>query len=305
MKELWVEKYRPDTIDGYVFTDDNQKAKVEEWIAHKEIPHILFSGGAGTGKTTLAKILVNAIDIDPSDFLEINASKINKVDDVRSKIEPFTLVQPRNNLRVVLLDEADYLTPNAQAALRGIIEGNSATCRFILTCNYPHKVIPALHSRCQGVPISEINIVEYTARVASILVKEDVEFDLDTVDDYVNTFYPDLRKCINEMQNNVTDGKLPPPRKNFGTDRFKEVTELFKEGKIREARKTLCANITSAEVDDVFRWMYDHLELWSDTEEGQDKAIIIIRDGLARTPFVADMEINLSGTFIELVNISE
>jgi replication factor C small subunit len=172
MKELWVEKYRPGTVDGYVFRDNHQKEQVQSWIKQGTIPHLLFSGNAGIGKTTLAKILFNELEIQDLDILEINASRTNSVEDVRDKIVNFVQMIPFGDFKVVLLDEADYLSPNAQAALRGVMEEYHTTARFILTCNYPNRIIPALHSRCQGFHIERVDQTEFTARVATILVEE-------------------------------------------------------------------------------------------------------------------------------------
>ena len=213
MKELWVEKYRPKSIDGYVFRDAHQRKQVETWIKDKSIPHLLLSGSAGIGKTTLAKILVHELGIEDYDVLEINASRTNSVDDVRDKITNFVQMIPFGPFKVVLLDEADYLSPNAQAALRGVMEEYHATSRFILTCNYPNRIIPALHSRCQGFHVERTDQTEFTARAATILVEENVEFDLDTLDAYVKVTYPDLRKCIQLLQQNAHDGQLVPPNK--------------------------------------------------------------------------------------------
>ena len=200
MKELWVEKYRPKTIDGYVFRDTHQREQIESWIKQGSIPHLLFSGNAGIGKTTLAKILLNELEVNDLDVLEINASRTNSVEDVRDKIVSFVQMIPFGDFKVVLLDEADYLSPNAQAALRGVMEEYHTTARFVLTCNYPNRIIPALHSRCQGFHIERVDITEFTARVATILVEENIEFDLDTLDTFVKATYPDLRKCINTVQ---------------------------------------------------------------------------------------------------------
>ena len=149
-KDLWVEKYRPKEVKDYVFRDKAQKDQVNGWVKDKSIPHLLFSGHAGIGKTTLAKVLLNELEVNEYDVLEINASRTNSVEDVRDKIVNFVQMIPFGDFKVVLLDEADYLSPNAQAALRGVMEEYHNTARFILTCNYPNRIIPALHSRCQG-----------------------------------------------------------------------------------------------------------------------------------------------------------
>lgn len=305
MKQLWVEQYRPKDIDGYVFRDEAQREQVKQWIKQGSIPHLLFSGAAGIGKTTLAKILINALGVDAYDVLEINASRENNVDNVRNNITSFVSTMPFGSFKVVLLDEADYLSPNAQAALRGVMEEYSQTARFILTCNYPHKIIPALHSRCQGFHIEKVDHTEFTARAATVLVTEGVEFDLDVLDSYVKATYPDLRKCLNLLQMNSVDGKLKTPSEsNAGTADYKlAMVDLFKAGKIREARTLLCSQARPEEMEEIFRWMYDNLELFAKTEEQKDEAIIAIRKGAANASLVADQEINLSATFTELMQI--
>jgi replication factor C small subunit len=307
MKELWVEKYRPATIDGYVFRDNHQKEQVESWIKQKSIPHLLFSGNAGIGKTTLARVLFNELQINDLDVLEINASRTNSVEDVRDKIVNFVQMIPFGDFKVVLLDEADYLSPNAQAALRGVMEEYHTTARFILTCNYPNRIIPALHSRCQGFHIEKVDIAEFTARVATILMEESVEFDLDTLDTFVKATYPDLRKCLNLLQANTTTGTLVKPRtEEGGTADYKlAMVELFKQRKIKQARKLLCEQARPEEMEEIFRWMYDNLDIWSPTDEGQDEAILIIRKGLVNHSVVGDPEINLSATIVELSGIAQ
>ncbi len=304
MKELWVEKYRPAKIDGYVFRDDHQRKQVQTWIKDRSIPHLLLSGSAGIGKTTLAKILIHELGIEDYDVLEINASRTNSVDDVRDKITNFVQMIPFGPFKVVLLDEADYLSPNAQAALRGVMEEYHATARFILTCNYPNRIIPAIHSRCQGFHVERTDITEFTARVATILVEENVEFDLDTLDNYVKVTYPDLRKCINLVQQNVNEGVLSTPNKGDQGEadwKFDMVT-LFKAGKITEARKLLCGKIRAEEMEEVYRWLYDNLEIFGD-EANQDKAILQIKKGLVDHVVCADPEINLAATLVQLAKL--
>jgi DNA polymerase III delta prime subunit len=306
MKDLWVEKYRPKTIDGYVFRDNTQRQQVESWIKSKAIPHLLFSGSAGIGKTTLAKMLLNEMDINPYDILEINASRENNVDTVRDKIVSFSRMIPFGDFKVVMLDEADYLSPNAQAALRGVMEEYHHTVRFILTCNYPNRIIPALHSRCQGFHIETVDKDEFTARVATILVNEEIEVDLDTLDTYVKATYPDLRKCINMVQMNSGTGKLTAPDKNDKNeaDWRLDMVQLFKAGKINEARKMVCKTARAEEMEDIYRWLYDNLELISADEAIQDKAILIIKQGLVDHSFVADPEINLAATLIRIAALT-
>jgi len=304
MKELWVEKYRPNTVDGYVFRDEHQKNQVKQWIKEGTIPHLLFSGNAGIGKTTLAKLLFNELDLNDLDVLEINASRTNSVEDVRDKIVNFVQMIPFGEFKCVLLDEADYLSPNAQAALRGVMEEYHTTSRFILTCNYPNRIIPALHSRCQGFHIERIDQNEFTARVAKILIDEGVTPDLDTLDTYVKATYPDLRKCINTVQMNSADGVLNKPTDgDTGEADYKiEMVELFKAGKIGQARKLVCSQVRPDEVEDIYKWMYDNITLFGD-EEKQESAILVIKQGLVDHTLVADPEINLAATMIRLARL--
>jgi replication factor C small subunit len=246
------------------------------------------------------------LDIDEYDVLEINASRENSVENVRDKITNFVQTMPFGEFKVVLLDEADYISPNGQAALRGVMETYASSSRFILTCNYPNKVIPALHSRCQGFHIEKIDHTEFTARVATVCVTEGVDVDIDTLDSYVKATYPDLRKCLNLCQMNTIDGKLVKPNEgDSATADYKlAVVDLFKQGKILEARKMLCSQVRPEEMDELFRWMYDNLELWGETQEHKDAAILIIAKGLRNIPMVADQEINLAATLVELTQIS-
>jgi len=301
MKTLWVEKYRPSKVDGYVFRDEAQRSQVLRWIEEKSIPHLLFSGSAGIGKTTLAKLLLNELEVDPLDILEINASRTNSVDDVRNKIVSFIQMIPFGDFKVVLLDEADYLSPNAQAALRGVMEEYHTTARFILTCNYPNKIIPAIHSRCQGFHIAKIDQTEFTARVAQILLEESVEFDLDTLDTYVKATYPDLRKCINMAQMNSVNGHLVSPNEgDAGEADWKlEMVDLFKSGRINDARKLVCGKVRPEEIEDIYKWLYENIEIFGSNSKQED-AILIIKQGLVDHTLVVDPEINLAATLISL-----
>jgi len=308
MKELWTEKYRPTQVEDYVFRDADQRQQVQAWIDAGSIPHLLFSGAPGVGKTTLAKILIHQLEIDAYDILEINASRENSVDTIRDKITGFVQTMPFGKFKVVLLDEADYISPNGQAALRGVMETYHSSARFILTCNYPNRIIPALHSRCQGFHIERTDIVEFTARVANVLVIENCDFELEVLDTYVKATYPDLRKCLNMLQMNVQDGRLQAPRgdESGSAGEWKlGVVDLFKRGEIKQARTLLCQSARPEEMEDVFRWMYDNLDLWSQDPEKQDQAIVIIRQGIVNSSFMADHEINLSATMVELAQLRD
>jgi DNA polymerase III delta prime subunit len=301
MIELWVEKYRPSKIEGYVWRDNAQRRQVESWIKDKSIPHLLLSGSPGIGKTTMAKILINEIGIQDADFLEVNASRENSIDFIRSRIVPFISSIAWGDFKVVLLDEADRLSPQAQDSLKGIVEEYSSYARFILTCNNPNMVVPALHSRCQQFHFTRLDQTEFTARAATILMEENIEFELDTLDVYVSSTYPDLRKCINLLQQNTTDNKLHSPHKeDSGSLDYKfEMVELFKAGKIQEARKLLCSKARPEEIGDIYTWMYNNAELFKDP----DKAILIIKAGMVDHPMCIDPEINLAATLIRLAHL--
>jgi replication factor C small subunit len=305
MKELWTDKYRPTTVDGYVFRDESQRQQVMAWIKDETIPNLLLSGSPGLGKTTLAKVLLNEIGVPAFDLLEINASRERGIGEVRERITNFVSMIPFGPFKAVLLDEADRLTPEAQDAMKGVMEEFSRTARFVLTCNSPNKIIPPLHSRLQQLHFANIDHTEYTARVATILVSEGIEFELDVLDTYVRTAYPDLRKCINLVQQNSTGGRLlDPKQEDSGVSDYRmEMVELFKQRKIREARTLICKNVDSNDITGIFTWMYQNLNLFGDTDEQQDSALLIIKQGLVDHTLVADPEINLSATLVKLARL--
>jgi DNA polymerase III delta prime subunit len=307
MQELWTEKYRPKTVSDYVFTDANQRQIVESWVQEGTKPHILLSGSPGTGKTTLAKVLINELGIDEFDVLQINASRDNGVDFIKKSVEGFVQTMPFGRFKVVLMDEADYLSPPAQGIMRGLLETYASQARFIFTCNMPHKIMDALHSRCQSFHIDKSDVTEFTARAATVLVTEGKEFDLDTLDSYVKATYPDLRKCLNLLQSNTTTGALNRPSENDrGVKDWKlEAVNFMKMGAIRQARSVICTQAAVEDINEMFRWMYDNLEMWSKTPEGQDEAILAIRKGMVNHSMVADPEINLSACLVELCQISK
>jgi len=301
-KELWVEKYRPKTVSEYVFKNASQRKQVKQWVQDGSIPHLLFSGSAGTGKTTLAKVLINDLDVQSADVLYINASRDNNVDTMRQKITSFCETMPWGEFKVVLLDEADYMTPNAQAILRGMMEQYHTSVRFILTCNYPNRIIPAIHSRCQGFEITKQDQVDFTARVAEILINEGAQFELETIDALVRTYYPDLRKTINTVQMNTIDGVLQAAEDTSAdTAEWRtRMVELFKAGKIKEAREFLIKNAQSNEYEEIYTWLYRNLDLYTSNDNQYDECVLAIRNGLVKHTQVADVEINFSATMVEV-----
>lgn len=304
MNNLWVEKWRPKTLDGYVFKDELQKEQIESWIKEGTIPHLLLSGSAGIGKTTIAKILINELEVQDSDVLVANGSKEGRKIEWVDKLIMFCQTMPFGDFKVVLIDEADFMNINSvQPALRNLMEEYSHSVRFILTCNYPNKIMPAIHSRCQHLHFAKIDQTEFTARVAEILITEGANFDLDTLDSYVKAYYPDLRKTINTVQQNVTKGTLTNTTADSSSKDYKlEMVDLFKAGKIAEARKLICSQVQAEEIDSIYRWLYDNIELFGNDEQ-QDSAVLIIKQGLVDHALVVDPEINLAATLIRLGRI--
>lgn len=309
--DLWVETYRPKTLDEYVWRDDEQRKQVEKWIADGALPHVMFTGTPGSGKTSLAKLLLRELGVNSGDILEINASRERNADVVQTKIISFCSTWPIGTMKYVLLDEADSMSPLAQRILRGEMETYHDSVRFILTGNYANKFIPAIHSRCQGFHFESLDVSEFQRRVLEILVAEHVEFeteeDLEILNEYIEKTHPDLRKCINLVQQNVMDGRLTRIGNSDSAtkDYFLEMADLFKAGQYTEARKLIVGQASPEEYEEIYRFFYSNLELWGSDPSVQDEAILVIRRGLVNHGMVSDVEINLAATIIELAALNK
>ena len=303
---LGCEKYRPTTLDDYVFHNEAHKKAFTQMVADKTIPHLLLSGVQGSGKTTIAQILINEIGFESADVLIINASDENSVDDMRDKIKNFIGTFAMGDFKVVLLEEADYLTHSAQAILRKYMEDEASTARFILTCNYINRIRPTIRSRSQHYIFKSADKNEITEFAAKILIEENIEFDLETLDKYISVGYPDIRKIVNLIQQNCISGQLLNQAAEVEAGDYKfALLDLISEDKWAEARALACANVPGAEWEGVYRFLYENLEKSPKfaKKENSEPGYVIIAKFLYRHGFVSDAEINAAAMFIELSQV--
>jgi DNA polymerase III delta prime subunit len=308
MLDLWSEKYRPLALNEYVWRDPNMRQMVEGWIRQGATPHVLFSGHQGTGKTSLCLLLLRLLNIPSEDVLKINASRDRRIEELQDKIVRFIDAWALNDsgIKYILLDEADKLSPYAQGLLRGELEAYAHCTRFMMTCNYPNKIIPALHSRLQEIKFLALNEDDFLLRAADVLVREEVNFEAEVLMLYKERTYPDLRKCIGLLQQNTRDGNLLPPQDDDEAtkDYLLEVINLFKRARYLEGRKLILAQADPEEYEDLYRFFYQHLELFGATQDQQDEALLAIRRALVHHATVADREINLAALLVELSRIA-
>ncbi len=263
---LWVESFRPDTLEGYI-GNEHIIEKVGIFINNGDVPHLLFYGTAGTGKTTLAKIIAGSVD---ADVMYINASDENSVDAVRDKIKRYASTVGFRRWKIIILDEADYLTPNAQAALRNLMETYSKTTRFILTCNYVEKIIPALVSRCQTYKIEPLSKKEVAVHLKNILDKETVQYTPEDLGYIVNTYYPDIRKILNYSQQSVINGKVKISELNStNVDVKNKIVELLK---IRSSTafndiRQLIADSDIKHYEEIYEVLFDKVDEYSNGKQ--------------------------------------
>jgi len=295
---LWVEKYRPTDLSTYV-GNEHLKEKVKVYLESEDVPHLLLFGKAGTGKTTLAKIVVNNIDCD---YMYINASDENKVDDVRNKIKTFASSVGFKSLKVIILDECDYLTPNAQAALRNLMETFSKHCRFILTCNYVERIIDPIQSRCQSYKVVPPSKKEVAQQMVNILKEENCQFELDDIALIVNAGYPDIRRVINSAQRQIVDGKLKIDTSSVIQNNYKlQLLEMLSNGsKLNDIRKLIADNSIS-DYSELFRLLYDEVDNYGNGKQAE--CIMNIAEAQYQDVHVVDKEINFMSLIIRLLRI--
>lgn len=304
--KLWVEKYRPQSIEQYLFHDNTHRGPFMKMIDQKSIPNLLLQGIQGTGKTTLAYILIESTGIDNMDVLELNASDDNNVETVREKIKNFVLSYAMGPFKIILLEEADFLTLQGQAILKKLMEDYVDNVRFILTCNRVHKLMPEIRSRCQEFYFKSPDKDEVTELAATILVQEKVRFTVPLLDKYIAFGYPDIRKIIQLLQQNSVDGVLLDPQQQGTVGDYKfTLVDLIERDKWEEARRLVCANVSTEEWEQLYRFLYEYLDKApkftnkSKWEEG----IVTIAEHLYKHAVVADPEINAAAMFIKLTKI--
>ena len=299
---LWVEKYRPSKLDEYV-GNEHLKTKVADYLQSGDVPHLLFFGKAGTGKTTLAKLIVNTIDCD---HIIINASDENNVDTVRTKVKGFASTIGFRNSKIVILDEFDYMTPNAQAILRNLMETFSKHCRFILTCNYVEKVIDPIQSRCQTFQIVPPTKKDVAVQISQILGKENVKFELKDLVPIIDASYPDIRKIINTCQLNSSKGELKVDVSNILSSDIKiKIVDLLKGNddkrnkymKIRQA----VADSRIQDFSEIYGYLYEKIEEYAG--DNTSNVILTLSEGQYKDSMVIDKEITFMATIIQIVGI--
>ena len=296
---LWVEKYRPSTLDNYI-GNEHLRSKVKVYIESGDLPHLLLYGRAGTGKTTLAKLLVNNIDCD---YLYINASDENSVDVVREKVKNFASTLGFSDMKVIILDECDYITPNAQAALRNLMETFSKSCRFILTCNYVERIIDPIQSRCQSFQIIPPDRKQVAVHLGNILTKEQVESEIEDIVTIVNGGYPDIRRVINASQRQVVGGKLVIDEGMAIQNDYKnQVLDILKTQDKKNSFKNirqLLADSKVTDFSDLFRLLFDTVDDWGRGHVAE--CILILAQYQQSDAVVVDKEINIMAMFIEII----
>lgn len=312
IKKPWVEKYRPTSIQDVVFTDDRTESRFKQIVETGELPNLLLYGPPGTGKTSLSKALIHDLNIDSMDRLRINCSD-EKIDAMREKVRSFAQTMPigksqeawergdrRPDFKVVQLEEFDYLSQDAQALLRSLMEETSGSTRFIATCNYINKVIPPLRSRFQEFELRAPDQDKYAMRLAEICEKESVDAEAEDIASLMSVAYPDMRKAINLLQQHVVGGKLVLSATEVASDWKLALLPLLETGDFKAARKLVCESASREELQDIYRFLYTNIGKVKKLKGKEGEAVVLIAQYQYQHGFVADPEIQVAALFVEL-----
>jgi DNA polymerase III delta prime subunit len=290
--ELFVEKYRPQTLEAFV-GNESLKSTIGKYLEEGNIQNLLFFGSAGCGKTSLAKLITSQLK---ADVLYLNSSDERGIDAIREKIVPFASSMGLGGTKIIILDEADYLTPQAQASLRNTIETFHQNCRFILTCNYINRIIDPLQSRCKMFNIIPPSKLEVAHHLRDILNTEEIKYSMDDLAKVVKQYYPDLRKMLNSLQGNIHKGELNIKGDSENSDKIKELIDILLSGGNPTQLRMALVTLGSKEFDSIFRALYDKIEDFKNPAE----AILIISKYQYEYGFVLDKEICIMAMLLQL-----
>lgn len=301
MKQVWCEKYRPKTVADIILTNAHEARTFAKYVEEGEFPNLLLHGGSGTGKSTMSLALIRDVQVERTDVLKVNCSD-EKIDAIREKVKVFAMTMAMGKFKVVRLEEFDYLSHDAQALLRDLIETTSSNCRFIATCNYPNRLLPAIRSRFQEVALTAPLKDDVLMRSAEILELEGVEFELDDLEKVVESAYPDFRKVLQKLEQSSKTGVLVIASAENAADWKLGLLPLLEADNLQGARKLVCEQATKEELVEVYRFLYGNLHRVKSLK-AQDEAIILLAQYQYQHAFVADPELQIAALFIEIMNL--
>jgi len=298
---LWTEKYRPKTLEDFVFTDPTTEAKIREWVNNKDFPHLLFYGPAGCGKSSAVGLLTK----DISDVLRVNCSNDTGIESTRQVIEYASIPPEDGSFKVVILEEADRLSGASLDSLKVVLEDYSEWCRFIFTTNNVAKITPPIKSRCQDIEFKKLDEKQFIKRILTILKAENIAvLNPNMITDYLKAYYPDMRKCIGALEKNCVNGELSPlVMSGYSTDAFEKALEFLKDGSMKNLRTVLTTNLSNNDYENFYRYLYENLDKYVSDTNKYERCLVKVAEYIYRQAFVADYEINLVACLVEIEQI--